>query len=117
MKKIVLSTVVILALGLVNASASDDVMMSKSSKQTKSSKKKATAKAETTQLHEFALVNASQLAKEIAAGDGEMVNTLATMLKVENKSMFIAKLQANYENIYTSQDIQVSEILNNISKI
>ncbi len=69
------------------------------------------------QLEKFASVNSDQLAKEIAAGNGEMVDTLATLLKVENKPAFASKLQANYGNIYTSQDMKASEVLNNISHI
>ena len=68
-------------------------------------------------LEKFASVNSDQLAKEIAAGNGEMVDTLATLLKVENKALFVAKLQNNYANIYTSSDMQLSDILKNISKI
>jgi uncharacterized protein with ATP-grasp and redox domains len=72
---------------------------------------------EQAQLEKFASVNSDQLSKEIAAGHGEIVNTLATLLKVENKDLFISKLQANYENIYTSSDIKSSDVLKNISKI
>lgn len=129
MKNIVLSTVLVVALSAVSGFADeiDDIMQSKSSKQsteqskvtTRGSKssKQGNAAAEQAQLEQFASVNSSQLAKEISVGHGELVNTLATMLKVEDKATFIAKLQANYENIYTSQDMQTTEILNNISKI
>ena len=129
MKNIVLSTVLILSLSAVSgfAESMNSVMQSNSFKQstqkskvtTRGSKssKKGSAAAEQAQLEQFASVNADQLVKEISVGHGELVDTLATMLKVENKGAFVAKLQANYANIYTSQDIQTAEILNNISSI
>lgn len=123
MKKLLLSTVAILALGTVSLSA-DMGSFKNSTKQSKvstndsgSSQVKVAADADRIQLEKFASVNSDQLAKEIAAGNGEMVDTLATLLKVENKLAFASKLQANYGNIYTSQDMKASEVLNNISHI
>ena len=126
MKNIVLSTVLLVSLSAVSGFA-NDIMQSQSFKQsteqskvtTRGSKSsaKGSAAAEQAQLEQFASVNSNQLAKEIAVGHGELVDTLATMLKVENKGAFVAKLQANYANIYTSQDMQTTEVLNNISKI
>ncbi len=126
MKKILLSTVSVLMLGSVSVTADqfDDILQSKSSKQsTDKSKastrgsKKGSASAEQIRTQEFVAVNSNQLAKEIAAGHGEIVDTLATLLKVEDKHTFIAKLQTNYSKIYTSKDMGTQEILNNISKI
>lgn len=133
MKKILLSAIAILALTAVSAQAKDignsidNIMQSKSSHQSTGKSKATTrnsasskrnhAAADQAQLLEFASVNSDQLAKEIAAGNGETVYTLATLLKVENKALFISKLQDNYANIYTSSDVSSSDILNNISKI
>jgi len=129
MKNIVLSTVLLVSLSAVSgfADSMGDIMQSKSSKQsteqskvtTRGSKssKKGSAAAEQAQLEQFASVNSEQLAKEIAVGHGELVDTLATMLKIENKGAFVAKLQANYAKIYTSQDMKAAEVLNNISSI
>lgn len=129
MKKMLLSTISILALTVlsVHANGMNDILQSKSSVQSTDDSKATTrnsgtsknnqAAIEQTQLEEFASVNNDQLAKEIAAGHGEMVDTLATLLKVENKGLFISKLQDNYENIYTSSDIKPSDVLKNISKI
>ncbi len=129
MKNIVLSTLLMISLSVVSGSASeiDDIMQSKSSKQStdqskvttrgSNSSKKSTSALKQEQLEQFATINTNQLAKEIAVGHGELVDTLAIMLKVQNKDAFIAKLQDNYANIYTSQDMQTTEILNNISKI
>ena len=133
MKKIVLSAIAILALTVVSAqakgkgSAIDNIMQSKSSHQSTGKSKATTrnsasskrnhAAADKAELVEFASANSDQLAKEIAAGNGEMVYTLATLLKVENKALFVSKLQDNYANIYTSSDVNPSDVLNNISKI
>ncbi|MFA7084779.1 MAG: DUF3015 family protein [Arcobacteraceae bacterium] len=129
MKKILLSTIAILVLTVLSANANgiDDIMQSRSSKQSTDhsqatsrnspSSKHNQASVNQAQLEEFASVNSDQLAKEIAAGQGEMVNTLATLLNVENKVLFISKLQNNYQNIYTSSDMKSSDVLKNISKI
>lgn len=126
MRKILLSAIAMVALTAVSVQA-DDIMQSKSFHQStdksqatsrnSASSKKNQAAADKAQLEEFASVNSDQLAKEIAAGNGEMVYTLATLLKVENKALFVSKLQDNYENIYTSSDMKSSDVLNNISKI
>lgn len=133
MKKILLSAIATLALTAVSAQAKDigntidNIMQSKSSHQStgkseamtrnSASSKRNHAAADKAQLVEFAAVNSDQLAKEIAAGNGETVYTLATLLKVENKALFVSKLQDNYANIYTSSDVSSSDVLNNISKI
>jgi hypothetical protein len=129
MKKILLSAIAILSLTVlsVHADEMDDIMQSKSSKQSteqsnntsrnSASSQGGRAAVEQAKLEEFASVNSDQLAKEIAAGHGEMVEALATLLKVENKTLFISKLQENYENIYTTSDIKSSDVLKNISKI
>ena len=129
MKKVLLSTVAIVALtaASVHADGIGDIMQSKSSVQS-TDKSKATSRnspssknnqaaIDQAQLEEFASVNSDQLAKEIAAGHGEMVDTLATLLKIENKALFISRLQNNYVKIYTSPDMKSSDILKNISNI
>lgn len=129
MKKILLSTVTIAALTVVTVHANgiDDIMQSKSSNQStyksndvsrnSASSRHNQAEIDKVQLEKFASVNSDQLAKEIAAGNGEIVDTLATLLKVENKALFVSKLQENYSNIYTSSDMNPSDVLKNISKI
>jgi len=70
---------------------------------------------ETTQ--RFVASNMDQLSKEIAMGHGETVETLAELLNVENKSAFIASLQNNYNAIYTSSNVKMANILDNVSAI
>ena len=64
---------------------------------------------------EFVASNMDTLAKEISVGHGESIDTLAELLSVEDKAMFSASLQKNYNSIYTSQNVEMSDVLDNIS--
>ena len=64
---------------------------------------------------EFVASNMDQLAKEIAMGQGESLDTLAELLSVEDKAEFASVLQANYNSIYTSQNVEMADVLDNIS--
>lgn len=64
---------------------------------------------------EFVASNMDILAKEISVGHGESLNTLAELLDIEDKTTFSASLQANYNSIYTSQKVEMNEVLDNIS--
>ena len=57
------------------------------------------------------------LATDIAKGEGEYVDTLAHLMKVDNKAAFRAKLQKNFDKIYTSKDIKSKEVSANIKNI
>lgn len=69
------------------------------------------------QTQRFVASNMDQLSKEIAMGHGEVVSTLAELLEVEDKSAFIASLQKNYNAIYTSSNVQMADVLDNVSAI
>ena len=62
----------------------------------------------------FVEANMDALAMDISNGQGESINTLATLLKVEDKAVFTAKLQNNFENIYTSTNVTSAEVIDNI---
>lgn len=64
---------------------------------------------------EFVASNMDQLAKEIAIGHGESVDTLAELLKISDKATFSASLQANYNSIYANQNATMADVLDNIS--
>jgi len=66
---------------------------------------------------EFVASNMDQLAKEIAMGHGESVDTLAELLAVEDKEAFASALQSNYNSIYTSQNVEMADVLDNIATI
>lgn len=64
---------------------------------------------------QFVASNMDILAKEIARGHGESLDTLAELLKVQDKSTFKVALQKNYNSIYTSQKVEMADVLDNIS--
>ena len=64
---------------------------------------------------EFVASNMDTLAKEISVGHGESVDTLAELLNVEDKATFASALQANYNSIYSSQSVEMADVLDNIS--
>jgi hypothetical protein len=66
---------------------------------------------------EFVAANMDQLAKEIAVGQGESIDTLAELLNVEDRAAFASALQANYNSIYTSDRVEMSDVLDNISTV
>jgi len=64
---------------------------------------------------EFVASNMDTLAKEISVGHGESLDTLAELLKVEDKVTFATALQANYNKIYSSKSVKMADVLDNIS--
>lgn len=64
---------------------------------------------------EFVASNMDQLAKEIAMGHGESVDTLAELLNIEDKDAFASALQSNYNSIYTSENVEMADVLDNIA--
>jgi hypothetical protein len=65
---------------------------------------------------EFVASNMDTLAKEIAVGQGESVDTLAELLNVDDKAEFASALQANYNKIYSSKNVEMNEVLDNIAQ-
>ncbi len=63
--------------------------------------------------------NMDNLAKDMAKGNGEYLETLALLMNVsENeKQVFFTKLQANFNNIYTSSDVKSTEVVKNIEVV
>ena len=57
------------------------------------------------------------LAQEIAMGQGESLDTLAELLKVEDKAAFATALQAKFSTIYTSENVEMSDVMNAIATI
>ena len=64
---------------------------------------------------EFVASNMDILAKEIAVGHGKSIDALAELLNVEDKAQFSASLQSNYNSIYTSQKVEMNDVLDNIA--
>ena len=61
--------------------------------------------------------NMDKLALDISAGQGETLETLATLLKVEDKAAFSATLQANFDKIYTDEAVTSANVLDTIAKV
>ena len=69
------------------------------------------------QAQDFVATNMDVLAQEIAMGQGESLDTLAELLKVEDKAVFASALQAKFSKIYTSENVQMADVLNAIATI
>ncbi len=70
-------------------------------------------------LERFVASNMDTLAQDIAAGQGETIETVAELMEVpeEKRSKFYAALQQNFSNIFTSEDVQSADVIDNIVKI
>lgn len=62
----------------------------------------------------FVANNMDALAIDIANGHGEFVYTLADMMNIADKASFAEKLQAHFDEIYTSERISSANVLAHI---
>ena len=67
-------------------------------------------------LNKFVSENMDELAMDISAGKGETLETVAKLMNVENNATFSAKLQANFSNIYTSENVTSATVIDSIAK-
>ena len=67
-------------------------------------------------LNQFVGENMDELALDISAGKGETLSTVAKLMNVENTPEFSAKLQANFSNIYTSENVTSATVIDSIAK-
>ena len=67
-------------------------------------------------LDTFVADNMDNLARDIARGQGEYLNTLAVLMEVPDtqKAAFRSHLQAHFSDIYTSDKVTHSEVVKNI---
>ncbi len=67
----------------------------------------------------FVTDNMDSLAKDIAKGKGEHLDTLASLMNVsqKDKAAFNARLQKNFSRIYTSNDVTAPEVIRNIEAV
>ena len=61
--------------------------------------------------------NMDSLATDIARGDGEYVNTLASMMKVEDVVSFKSKLKNNFDRIYSNEGVTSKQVVQNINEV
>jgi opacity protein-like surface antigen len=66
-------------------------------------------------LIQFVQANMDNLAQDIATGRGETLDTFAEMLGVapDRTAVFNARLQANFDRIYTSENVVLAEVIDN----
>ncbi len=67
-------------------------------------------------LNEFVAANMDNLAKDIAAGRGESLETMAELMNipaVERPAVY-TKLQANFGSIFTSENVQAANVIDNM---
>ncbi|ACH37568.1 MULTISPECIES: DUF3015 family protein [Citrifermentans] len=71
--------------------------------------------AQNEKLNEFVRANMDNLAKEIAMGKGETLDTFVEMLGVNpaQGDAYKSSLQANFNNIFTSDKIVLAEVIDN----
>lgn len=67
-------------------------------------------------LNKFVSENMDELALDISAGHGETLATVAKLMNVENNAQFSARLQANFSNIYTSENVTSATVIDSIAK-
>jgi hypothetical protein len=70
-------------------------------------------------LNAFVADNMDNLARDIAMGNGEYLNTLAVLLEVPHgeRADFYAKLQTNFSKIYTSDNVSHVDVIRNIEAV
>lgn len=67
-------------------------------------------------LNRFVAENMDVLAQDIAAGQGEALETVAELIEVpkDKRADFYASLQKNFSKIYTSGNVQSAEVIDSI---
>ena len=68
------------------------------------------------QLQKFVASNMDSVAKDIARGNGESLDTLAELMQVpvEKRDTFNTQLQQNFGSIFTSAHVTETEVIENI---
>ena len=63
----------------------------------------------------FVADNMDSIAVEVAAGQGENLDTLLSLIDVQDKEVASATLKANFSKIYSSSDVSSAQVLDNIA--
>jgi hypothetical protein len=66
-------------------------------------------------INNFVRDNLDKIAMDAAKGNGESIKTLATLLNVKDEKAFAAKLHANFDKIFASENVTYSKVLDNIA--
>ncbi len=75
--------------------------------------------AQNERLKEFVVANMDNLAKDIAVGRGESLNTFDELLQVpvDQRPEFNAKLQSSFGSIFTHDQIAYAEVMTNVATV
>jgi hypothetical protein len=67
-------------------------------------------------LNEFVVANMDNLAKDIAKGEGETLETFAELMQVPSadRTALYGKLQANFAAIFPSENVVLADVVDNI---
>jgi hypothetical protein len=81
--------------------------------------KQATSFASNEPLNRFVADNMDNLARDIAMGQGEYLDTLAALMEVpmEERDEFSVTLQANFPDIFPAESITHVEVIENIARV
>ncbi len=68
------------------------------------------------EVQQFVVANLDELAKDIARGQGETLDTLAEMMNIpaSERAQVYGKLQNNFAKIFPSENVEATEVLDNI---
>ena len=80
---------------------------------------KKAAKIASTETLNFVASNMEGLAKDIAMGSGESLDTLAELLAIPSveRTSFNTTLQASFSDIFTSESVEAADVIDNIVTI
>jgi hypothetical protein len=67
-------------------------------------------------LNEFVVANMDNLAKDIAMGRGETLDTFAELMQIpaEKRAEFYQKLQTSFAKIFTSENVVLANVVDNV---
>ena len=70
-------------------------------------------------LFKFVSDNMDQLASDIASGNGEALETVAELMNIpkEKRADFFTKAQANFDKIYSSENVQSADVIDKLAEI
>ena len=66
-------------------------------------------------LNHFVRANMDNLAKDIAQGRGESLDTFAELLQIpaEQRAAFYSRLQQNFTQVFTSENVVLADVIDN----
>ncbi len=68
-------------------------------------------------IEKFVADNMDALAIDIASGSGENLDTLSTMMNIQDKAVFSETLKANFSKIYSSTNVTSADVIDAIATI